>query len=83
MRTYATPMQVAGLANLLYSKGLRPGQAKAWLEPQNYVVKGINIQYDQLDACLASEQLNDRPKKRASRSKAKPKPSVADDDIPF
>lgn len=84
MRTYANDKQIAGLSKWLFEQGFRQGQAKAFLEPKQYQVKGINFGYREVDACLAlmdllfGSQPTQQPKQskpRASKPRTSAKPA--------
>ena len=57
VRTYANDQQIASFSKWLFEKGYRAGQAKEFLEPRAYQVRGTNFGYREVDACLALMEL--------------------------
>jgi len=78
MRTYASYSNITALAQLLYEKGLRVGQAKAYLLKSSYIIKGLNVKYELLDQALdvveVYETAKPKPKAKAKPRKPKAKP---------
>ena len=73
MRKYANDVEIARFSKWLFEQGYRQGQAKAFLEPRSYQVRGTNFGYRDVDACLALMELIFEPQVEAPASKPKAK----------